>query len=57
MVINVVGPSDRRQIIIIDSAFPIKSGPNICMLLKQTEKVDSEQVSAFMILISFFLIR
>ena len=36
-------PLSRRQIIIIDSAFPIKSGPNICMLLKQTEKADSEQ--------------
>ena len=33
----------RRQIIIIDSAFPIKSGTNIYMLLKQVEKVDSEQ--------------
>ena len=38
---------DRRQIIIIDSAFLMKSGPYICMLLKQTEKVDSEQGFCF----------
>ena len=43
----------RRQIKIIDSAFPIKSGPNICVLLRQVEKVDSEQGFRFWQFFSF----
>ena len=35
--------SRRRQIIMIDSAFPIKSGPRFGSRIRQVEKVDSEQ--------------
>ena len=33
----------RRQVMIIDSAFPIKSGPRFGSQIRQVEKVDSEQ--------------
>ena len=33
----------RRQIIIIDSAFPIKSDARFGSQIRQVEKVDSEQ--------------
>ena len=36
-------PSTRRQIIIIDSAFPIKSDARFGSQIRQVEKVDSEQ--------------
>ena len=35
--------SKRRQIIIIDWAFPRKSGPRFGSTIRQVEKVDSEQ--------------
>ena len=36
-------PKNRRQIIIIDSAFPIKSDARFGSQIRQVEKVDSEQ--------------
>ena len=39
--------SSRRQNTIIDSAFPIKSGPRFWSWIRQVEKVDSEHVFCF----------
>ena len=47
----------RRQIIIIDSAFPIKSGPRFGSRIRQVEKVDSEQGFRFHIFYYIICLR